>query len=417
MATDPERPIEKLLRACADKRREEAGAPLELHPATRRLLQDEAARRYAKPALQPGPIGVWLSHLWPRLALGVAGVAAVAAIVLVVIRPRPQTPEQLAKNELFLKREPAEARRIPPPTEPAAPAAQATAPAGSLASTEPRMEPLKQMAAPTESSRRQEPLPALNAPGASGAVPMPKASVNSASAEALAARDFDKTSDSAMQAAPSVPDQRFAARYGLRAPPQPEVAQVAKDAPANQRFDFVQVDARAKAQMTDRVASATPVLSSFQVEQSGSVLQIIDNDGSVYSGYLQPAERATASVSAKAQGPATASALRLAEKKGALTATAPAPASASTGSNYFFRVVGTNQTLNQRVVFSGNLVCPGNFPSSASTTGVITGGVVGRAFFDSGATGALPLHNAHISGKALLDDRRAIEIDALSAKQ
>ncbi len=42
---EPERKIEKLLRAYAKKRRADGGEPLKLHPATRRLLQDEAARR------------------------------------------------------------------------------------------------------------------------------------------------------------------------------------------------------------------------------------------------------------------------------------------------------------------------------------------------------------------------------------
>ena len=41
---EPERKIEKLLRAYAKKRRAQAGDPLKLHPATRRLLQDEIAR-------------------------------------------------------------------------------------------------------------------------------------------------------------------------------------------------------------------------------------------------------------------------------------------------------------------------------------------------------------------------------------
>ena len=41
---EPEREIEKQLRAYAKERREQAGAPIELHPATRKLLQGEAAR-------------------------------------------------------------------------------------------------------------------------------------------------------------------------------------------------------------------------------------------------------------------------------------------------------------------------------------------------------------------------------------
>jgi hypothetical protein len=46
---ETERKIEKLLRAYAKKRRADAGDPLKLHPATRRLLQGEVARRNPKP--------------------------------------------------------------------------------------------------------------------------------------------------------------------------------------------------------------------------------------------------------------------------------------------------------------------------------------------------------------------------------
>ena len=49
MANELERPIEKLLRAAAQKRRDDAGAPFKLHPADRRLLQSEVARTFAQP--------------------------------------------------------------------------------------------------------------------------------------------------------------------------------------------------------------------------------------------------------------------------------------------------------------------------------------------------------------------------------
>ena len=45
-----ERPIEKLLRRYTKKRRDDAGTPVELHPATRRMLQGEVARRFPKRA-------------------------------------------------------------------------------------------------------------------------------------------------------------------------------------------------------------------------------------------------------------------------------------------------------------------------------------------------------------------------------
>src|SRR5262250_532014 len=45
---EPERPIEKLLRDYAKKRRDEAGDSLEMHPATRRMLQGEVTRELAR---------------------------------------------------------------------------------------------------------------------------------------------------------------------------------------------------------------------------------------------------------------------------------------------------------------------------------------------------------------------------------
>ena len=54
---EPERDIEKTLRAYAKKRREEAGAPAEMHPATRRLLQGEVARLRGKAQDKSGFLG------------------------------------------------------------------------------------------------------------------------------------------------------------------------------------------------------------------------------------------------------------------------------------------------------------------------------------------------------------------------
>src|SRR5579872_1732931 len=80
MSTEPERDIEKVLRASAKKRREDAGAPLELHPATRRLLHGEVAR------LRPNIRGT--SNIWFRMLAGsrmrlVLNVSAVALLLLV----------------------------------------------------------------------------------------------------------------------------------------------------------------------------------------------------------------------------------------------------------------------------------------------------------------------------------------------
>src|SRR5258707_3387232 len=56
---EPERKIEKLLRAYAKKRRADAGDAFKLHPATRRLLQAEVARNKSKPDEDEADVSLW----------------------------------------------------------------------------------------------------------------------------------------------------------------------------------------------------------------------------------------------------------------------------------------------------------------------------------------------------------------------
>ena len=82
----PDEPdIEKTLRAYANRRRQEGGAPPQLHPATRKLFQDEVARlnRAARPAA-----GFRLSWLWAsptRLAFSVACLTLVAYLGVAIL--------------------------------------------------------------------------------------------------------------------------------------------------------------------------------------------------------------------------------------------------------------------------------------------------------------------------------------------
>ena len=102
MSSEPERPIEKLLRASAKERRDQAGDGWEVHPATRRILQGEVARRFGhRPDSRPGWLGWLLGQRWARpigalVALGLI----VAAIWMSVQGVASKKPEQLlAKND------------------------------------------------------------------------------------------------------------------------------------------------------------------------------------------------------------------------------------------------------------------------------------------------------------------------------
>jgi hypothetical protein len=84
MALEPEKKIEESLHAYARKRREDAGAPLEMHPATRRMLQGEVAKlRAGQKAAESRPWWHSLLAVGPRFAaaLGLFAVLAVGVWV------------------------------------------------------------------------------------------------------------------------------------------------------------------------------------------------------------------------------------------------------------------------------------------------------------------------------------------------
>src|SRR5258707_367035 len=103
MPDDPKRILDEQLSAWARKRRDEAGAPFELHPATRKLLQDEIARTFPKksdePAAEPGG---WWKMLWPRFAL--AGSLCLAMVILAGLL-LPGLAKSKSKAQLALLRQ------------------------------------------------------------------------------------------------------------------------------------------------------------------------------------------------------------------------------------------------------------------------------------------------------------------------
>ena len=88
-------------------------------------------------------------------------------------------------------------------------------------------------------------------------------------------------------------------------------------------------------------AANSPVLSTFEVQQNGNAIAVVDRDGSVYQGYLEPE-------------PTTAGIRQLETALPALTNQNLANNQANQST--FFRVSGQNRTLNQNVVFNGNFI-------------------------------------------------------------
>jgi hypothetical protein len=83
---EPERKIEKWLKAYAKKRRTKAGEPFNLHPATRRLLQSEVARDKPKPDNDDESVSLWevIRQQWALLLSFAACIFLVGIIILPV---------------------------------------------------------------------------------------------------------------------------------------------------------------------------------------------------------------------------------------------------------------------------------------------------------------------------------------------
>jgi len=539
MENEPERPIEKLLREAARKRRDEAGAPFELHPVNRRLLQGEVARNFARPQRERRSFAVALAQLWPRLAGGLALFAVLGLAVWVLLpvpgNNRPEAslarnlpvPEAMpAKGPLPLaapapattapqpaprvktespmlayadKAQPSPANppgqvalTVSPASEPSAVAllqsqdaaklAPSTAPslADQLADTKPQLVASAGASAQTPaggaigvSGRRLafagQPAPATSMPAAPAvpstvALTPPPANLALADEPAKLAGGLSQQSVAAPAAVAERPAQLTSDKSGGAGTAFRSLAAVA---PANRRSQspiaadslsnaaaepsqqaraltvaqrFVQIapEAKAKDGLTDKGAVAHPVLASFQVEQAGTVLRIVDGDGSVYTGSLQLAKAAQRLRAAMSENPAPALATRAPagalEQEAALSLDSDRLAEQI----YSFRVAGTNQSLQKKVVFTGNLLtATGLILSLPGATNLTVGGVLvsgdrreglsyganklntGSAFggFQNAPApqGFRPLLNSRISGKLVIGSAKAVEINALPA--
>ena len=175
-------------------------------------------------------------------------------------------------------------------------------------------------------------------------------------------------------------------------------------------------EAKARFGLADRADTLQPVLASFQVEQDGQQLRIVDADGSVYSGSLQLADAARRTRAAKPEAAASAPASRALGVRLEESAASGRDLDQLLSHVYAFRVAGTNRSLNKKIVFTGNLLPSTNLaPSPPAATNF--GFAAGTAGTRVGAVQPvrLPLLNSRIAGKVVIGTGNAVEVNALPA--
>jgi hypothetical protein len=158
------------------------------------------------------------------------------------------------------------------------------------------------------------------------------------------------------------------------------------------------------------------VLASFQLEQTGSQLRIVDGDGSVYSGYVQLPGIGRRERSAKVGAPAFAGTARAPIEALKQTTASGLDSDRLASQSYSFRVAGTNRSLNQQVVFTGDLLPATNLVSLLPAASDLSTGRVVQTYPAAPAQpGRLPLLNSRISGQLVIGAGKAVEINALPA--
>jgi len=470
-----ERRIEKLLRAFAKKRKADAGAPLEMHPATRRLLQGEVARRTkARPATEQAWWRFWFGT--PRRAFAVCALMSViisGTVFLTTMKPTKPSMD-LAKNENAVvagepqakavsdrEIQPAPAVSAPAPEVPApvspppvtvamadrkdadtglergggggaggfggstgfgpattAPAANASAPpiaydyiatngaTATFALNEPVGQALDKAKVDSTvamqkdvSSTTFDGLPANREPaGTSAAAPALDAEKQFAEAKAPQSTTLNFAGGGsrfenmdALKANGTILAQQF---YRLRA------------------TDGAAEDMRDKSRALGAVKklSAGDVLDSFSVTQDGDKITVVDSDGSQYSGFIQPVTVSGALADMPVAATATAPGQMTPTRRATGTLTSAGAYNSvtfdsGTDQNYAFKVTGTNLSLKQLVVFSGNFV--------ALTNGVVTrNGLVTNAVATD-LSGLQPgLQNSKIEGRAAVGKKTEVKIEA-----
>lgn len=464
-----ERPIEKLLRRYAQKRRAEAGAPSPLHPATRRMLQGEVARQFPKPTTETRATPVDLVTLWVRRWFYAAGLCVVLGLAATILFPNLWKSKSTPELALVSPAEPAPESVVvvpPAPTDSApavatlspavetdAPNAAPTVPSGggnfalqedrAFAGRRPESSVATNFARVTAAEAKKE-LSAARKPSENQVAvrsvpttpqPGPTLAPTSRIANEPAKASAPKLTGTSRATRGSLTDTESVA--GVRAQPAP-VSPASAAAPAGSAFramtdktwvarggggekDAAPIYSQAFANIaTDglqtkgaqekskSVKAAMPVLANFQVQQAGNQLRVIDQDGSTYIGEVpQLANQYEANPKRATDPPKLATDL----KKQAVLQQQKAE-------DFPYRVAGTNRTLRQQVVFTWNYV---DLTNLVANSGLMNSSAA-LNFDYSKMPSQLPavqnslqnsFQNSFINGRAQLGKDKLIEINAV----
>jgi hypothetical protein len=343
MPSEPKKPIEQMLEALAKARRAKFGDDPKMPNPMRARLHEEIARAGAaedeKSEFRPS----WITMFWPRLTVA----AALATLIVLVpaIWWNQSHPLSTPGNVAVRDRTAGAADGL----NPAVPAEDTFAKAPAVSVSEPtvnladngqiKVEPAATPASETE-----------------GLASSTRAVEGRAEFANQATKGFtDKEIASAkIQAAPAaapvaVPDAK--AKSDTMAGVAPPVAQSSSGGSLGTKQQFSQQSDVQSFRSSAQVSRAANVLNTFQVQQQGSEIRVLDADGSTYTGKIEQLAN-TAELDSRV------TARRDAAKQTRRYAAKAARENESAAPQSYFRATGFNVSLKKTLVFEGNYAAP-----------------------------------------------------------
>ncbi|HKI72906.1 MAG TPA: hypothetical protein VKA81_11045 [Verrucomicrobiae bacterium] len=499
MPDEPNRNVEDELKAWAQKRRDEAYAPFELHPATRKMLQDEVARTFPKKSdlaadigrqatlgepNHPSPyVGGWLKKFWPRFALVGSLCVALVAVVGILLPGLARSKSKAQQVALAPKQENAwladsERHDASAKVAPSSSSRAVEAPVNRLGEVSVKAQSVESSAAqavPTlaENKPLEHEIPGQSEPKDARLKTVDQLAKDETRKSPETSRSLELSyAERSKEAAPSegLPDSRdrgagpVNGRNRLlmeRNGPAPRRAETGAVVPADKQAVAAQPQAPtvANAQVTLEAANAgrsagvggggfgvaaatnrvafnelgqqyaqvrryrvnfnSPpmpnVLRSFEVEQSGKQLRVVDADGSIYDGAIERPENEELAKGVVAAQTAQADLKKKVEPEARRVERLSETTYGETAEqqNVFFLVAGTNRTLNQLVVFQGNFLANTN-----QTSAIVLGARLATDKRTLVPQQSPPLQirsqlpNSLIQGQATIGDRNRVQINA-----
>jgi hypothetical protein len=343
MPSEPKKPIEEMLEALAKARRAEFGDDTKMPNPMRARLHEEIARAGAAEDEEVESRGSWLTKFWPRVTVA----AALATLIVLVPAIWWNRTHPLAESgDLALRDRTAGAANELNPAVPAedtlaqAPAASATKPRVNLADN--NQVKIEHEAAPASEAEALK-LSTRLAEGR-GATESPSQVTKGFTDKEIAAAKIQ-----AAPAAAAGADSK--AKSDTMAGVAPPVAQPSSAESLGTKQQFSQQSALQSFRNNAQVSRSANVLNTFQVQQQGSEIRVLDADGSTYTGKIEQLANST-------ELDSRITARRDAAKQTRSYAAKATGENESAAPQSYFRATGYNVSLKKTLVFEGNYAAP-----------------------------------------------------------